>query len=193
MAIVKKLAKRGFTLIELMIVVVIIGILASLAIYGVQKYVSNSKSAEARMMLGRISKDAVSAFESESTASGLLAPGASAAIARELCDDAGAVPTAISSISAKKFQPDPQSFNVGGWRCLGTTVTTPIYFQYEYEAVVRNSPAQEDDEFLASARGDLDGDSVTSLFTMTGKVNRDTSGGLTLLVSPAVAESRPDE
>ena len=64
MTIINKLRKaRGFTLVELMIVVVIIGILASLAIYGVNKYIASSKSAEARLGIGAISKGSVAAFE----------------------------------------------------------------------------------------------------------------------------------
>ena len=50
--------KRGFTLVELMIVVAIIGVLSALAIYGVRKYLTNAKTAEGRMGLGRIAKDA---------------------------------------------------------------------------------------------------------------------------------------
>jgi type IV pilus assembly protein PilA len=45
---------RGFTLIELMIVVVIIGVLATLAVYGLSSYIQKSKLAEAREVVGGI-------------------------------------------------------------------------------------------------------------------------------------------
>ena len=53
---------EGFTLIELMIVVAIVGILAVLAVYGVRKYVSNAKTAEARNSLGVIATDEAAAY-----------------------------------------------------------------------------------------------------------------------------------
>ena len=56
---------RAFTLVELMIVVAIIGLLAALAIYGVRRYMTNSKTAEARQALGAMSKGARAAFDGE--------------------------------------------------------------------------------------------------------------------------------
>jgi prepilin-type N-terminal cleavage/methylation domain-containing protein len=47
--------ERGFTLVELMITVVILGILASLAMVGYRRYVAKARSSEAVAMLAEIS------------------------------------------------------------------------------------------------------------------------------------------
>jgi type IV pilus assembly protein PilA len=47
-------SQRGFTLMELMVVVAIMGVLAALATYGVRKYTLSAKKAEAVSMLTQI-------------------------------------------------------------------------------------------------------------------------------------------
>ena len=60
-----KTNRKGFTLIELMIVVAIIGILAAVAIPGFMQYIKNSKTSEAKTNLNSIGKGALAWFQAE--------------------------------------------------------------------------------------------------------------------------------
>jgi type IV pilus assembly protein PilA len=184
-------AQRGFTLVELMIVVAIIGVLAALAIYGVRKYLTNAKSAEARTAIGRISKDAQVAFERENMASAVLDLKATVDITHELCPQGVPVPDDIAKVANKKYQSDPGEWNGAGWSCLKFSMSDPQYFMYEY--AVLQGGGGEGAEFEARAHGDLDGDSIQSTFSIGGKVQRGSGGELVLTLAPTIFEERPDE
>lgn len=156
-------------------IIPIIGIMAVLAIYGVRKYISNAKTAEARNALTQIAKHAVAAYESESEDG-----------KRHLCASASEpVPADRSAIRGHSYRSSRADWERdakrdAGFACLKFEMIAPQYFQYEYEATATG--------FTARAHGDLNGDGLVSTFTISGQV---VDGQLRL--APSIAEIDPTE
>jgi type IV pilus assembly protein PilA len=176
-----------------MIVVAIVGILAVLAAYGVRKYVANSKTTEARAALGRIAKDAATAYEREGMAGTVLGTRTSAAMSRRLCGSASAsVPATSSPIRGRKYQSKPAEWNAdaagnSGFACIKFSIAQPQYYMYSYS--ISGSGSNPGDSFTAGAQGDLDGNGVLSLFQLSGSIN----SKYALNIAPNLVEVRPDE
>ena len=171
--------RKGFTLLELMIVVAIIGVLAAVAVPGFMAYIKSSKTAEAKTNLDSVKKGAIAFFEAEHySEDGLVAvtkqyPSAQAYLGPD------------TPVVGVKWDPSGElleKLNAAPWRQLNFRISAPAYYSYGYAAVTvinehgainvssvaglktKPNPAST---FQAVACASLN-ESADSVFTLTG-------------------------
>jgi type IV pilus assembly protein PilA len=156
----RTLRRHGFTLLELMIVVAILGLLASIAIPAFNKFLRRSRTSEADMNLRRLFDGAVVYFNFEySDASGTTFPG------RRFPGTIGPTP-ALVNIGSTKVRTTIWS-SEPTWDALSFSLSDPHYFAYQFNSSGTDNQAQ----FTASAFGDLDSDTLYSTFVRFASVN----------------------
>jgi type IV pilus assembly protein PilA len=153
-------SRRGFSLVEVMMVVAILGVIAALATVGMSGYLRHAKTAEATRALGNIEIGSRTQFSKSTYPSGT---GEGPAV-HMFCPTGEMVPPTIPKAEKKKV--DSALWMTPTWKCLMFSISDPQYYAYKYTS---NDEVGVAARYSATANGDLDGDGTPSLFELKGR------------------------
>ena len=167
----------GFTLVELMIVVAIIGILAAVAIPAFSKYIKRAKTAEAAGHLNKMWAGSVTYYESDKV------DATGNAVAKQFPATINNVPgVQCACQAAGKCPGGGTEWQNATWVGLAFSIADPFLYKPSYTSAGTGTAAT----FTATATGDLDCDTTLATFQRLGRVdaaNGDVTGSRAPIVT----------